>query len=211
MTCLAATLVGCAGGDGDAGDTTIAGTLRTAAGAPRLGQAFELLAAGPAGDVVIFKGELVGIEPIHHQQNQTDLEFLRVRAARTRAVAEVATPPPAAPPPACLPSNVIRLVGFPLRPAASLAGSILRTRGAIEVAGAGAPFDGKYLVKGATHRLDLARPDGATFWLPEVGDEVLVAFVGGDLARPVLLGPLWNPDDTPPEAEACRSTETTAP
>jgi phage baseplate assembly protein V len=41
-----------------------------------------------------------------------------------------------------------------------------------------------------------------TFFLPEVGDEVLVAFEGGDLERPFILGGLWNGQDNPPDANA---------
>ncbi len=36
------------------------------------------------------------------------------------------------------------------------------------------------------------------FFLPEVGDEVLVAFSGGDIARPYVLGSLWNQKKKPP-------------
>jgi len=39
---------------------------------------------------------------------------------------------------------------------------------------------------------------GAWF-LPDIGDEVLVAFEGGDLRRPYVLGALWNRRDAPPE------------
>jgi uncharacterized protein involved in type VI secretion and phage assembly len=38
-----------------------------------------------------------------------------------------------------------------------------------------------------------------TFFIPEVGDEVLVAFEHGDVNRPFVLGALWNSDDPPPE------------
>jgi uncharacterized protein involved in type VI secretion and phage assembly len=38
-----------------------------------------------------------------------------------------------------------------------------------------------------------------TFFLPEVGDEVLVAFENGDIEHPYILGSLWNGKDKPPE------------
>src|SRR5450759_1020992 len=41
-----------------------------------------------------------------------------------------------------------------------------------------------------------------TFFLPEVGDEVLVAFEGGDITRPFVLGGLWNGQDNPPDTNA---------
>jgi len=41
--------------------------------------------------------------------------------------------------------------------------------------------------------------DRGLFTLPEVGDEVLVAFDMGDLRFPYVVGSLWNARDTPPE------------
>lgn len=39
-----------------------------------------------------------------------------------------------------------------------------------------------------------------TFIIPEVGDEVLVAFEHGNINFPFVLGSLWNSEDTPPES-----------
>lgn len=38
-----------------------------------------------------------------------------------------------------------------------------------------------------------------TFFLPDVGDEVLVTFVNGDPRHPIVVGGLWNGSATPPE------------
>ncbi len=38
-----------------------------------------------------------------------------------------------------------------------------------------------------------------TYFMPEVEDEVLVAFDAGDLNRPYVVGALWNDADGPPE------------
>jgi phage protein D len=38
-------------------------------------------------------------------------------------------------------------------------------------------------------------------WLPEVNDEVLVAFEHGDINRPFIVGALWNGQDKPPDPD----------
>jgi phage protein D len=43
-----------------------------------------------------------------------------------------------------------------------------------------------------------AGADRGMYWLPEVNDEVLVAFEQGDISRPIVLGGLWNGEDAPP-------------
>ena len=45
----------------------------------------------------------------------------------------------------------------------------------------------------------MAGKDRGSFFLPEVGDEVLVAFEQNDINYPFVLGALWNGKDTPPE------------
>ena len=45
----------------------------------------------------------------------------------------------------------------------------------------------------------MAGNDRGTFFLPEVEDEVLVAFDHGDINHPYVIGTLWNGVDTPPE------------
>lgn len=42
-----------------------------------------------------------------------------------------------------------------------------------------------------------AGPDSGMIWLPEVGDEVLVAFLMGDFSHPIVVGGLWNGKDMP--------------
>lgn len=37
------------------------------------------------------------------------------------------------------------------------------------------------------------------FFIPDVGDEVLVVFVNGDARTPVVVGSLWNGTDAPPD------------
>lgn len=47
-----------------------------------------------------------------------------------------------------------------------------------------------------------AGKDRGTLWLPEVGDEVLLAFDKGNIEHPYVLGSLWNGKDVPPETNA---------
>jgi phage baseplate assembly protein V len=44
-----------------------------------------------------------------------------------------------------------------------------------------------------------------TWFVPDAGDEVLVAFEGGDLRRPVVVGALWNAKQRPPESNPERA------
>lgn len=48
----------------------------------------------------------------------------------------------------------------------------------------------------------MAGKDRGTFFLPEVEDEVLVAFDHGDINHPYIIGALWNGVDTPPETNS---------
>ncbi len=43
-----------------------------------------------------------------------------------------------------------------------------------------------------------AGPERGFFWLPEINDEVLVAFEQGNVGKPYVLGGLWNGQDKPP-------------
>ena len=45
----------------------------------------------------------------------------------------------------------------------------------------------------------MAGNERGMWFLPEVDDEVLVAFLHGDLRQPFVLGALWNGKDKPPE------------
>jgi uncharacterized protein involved in type VI secretion and phage assembly len=44
--------------------------------------------------------------------------------------------------------------------------------------------------------------NAGTWFMPEIGDEVVVAFLGGDARQPVVLGALWNGQAQPPESIA---------
>ena len=48
----------------------------------------------------------------------------------------------------------------------------------------------------------MAGPDRGTYFLPEVGDEVLVAFDRDDIRYPYVIGALWSRTDKPPEKNA---------
>jgi uncharacterized protein involved in type VI secretion and phage assembly len=45
----------------------------------------------------------------------------------------------------------------------------------------------------------MAGKNRGTYFLPEVGDEVLVAFDHGEIHHPYVVGALWNGKDIPPE------------
>jgi uncharacterized protein involved in type VI secretion and phage assembly len=45
----------------------------------------------------------------------------------------------------------------------------------------------------------MAGRDRGTWFIPEVDDEVLVAFEAGNPSRPYVIGALWNGQDQPPE------------
>lgn len=45
-------------------------------------------------------------------------------------------------------------------------------------------------------------------WLPEVNDEVLVAFESGDINHPYVMGGIWNGKDAPPETAAVAAGQT---
>ena len=45
----------------------------------------------------------------------------------------------------------------------------------------------------------MAGASRGTWFIPDVNDEVLVLFEGGDARRPYVVGALWNGSDSPPE------------
>jgi uncharacterized protein involved in type VI secretion and phage assembly len=45
----------------------------------------------------------------------------------------------------------------------------------------------------------MAGGERGTWFIPEIGDEVLLSFVAGDPRWPVVVGALWNGQDAPPE------------
>ena len=44
-----------------------------------------------------------------------------------------------------------------------------------------------------------AGPERGSWWIPDVDDEVLVAFQAGDVRHPYVVGVLWNGQDAAPE------------
>jgi uncharacterized protein involved in type VI secretion and phage assembly len=46
----------------------------------------------------------------------------------------------------------------------------------------------------------MAGDNRGSWFIPDTGDEVLVAFEGGDPRRPYVVGALWNGQDKPPES-----------
>ena len=48
----------------------------------------------------------------------------------------------------------------------------------------------------------MAGKDRGAFFLPEVDDEVLVAFECGNINMPYVIGSLWNGEDVPPETNS---------
>jgi uncharacterized protein involved in type VI secretion and phage assembly len=47
----------------------------------------------------------------------------------------------------------------------------------------------------------MAGKDRGTLFIPEVGDEVLVAFQMGDIRQPIIIGSLWNDKQKPPQGK----------
>lgn len=48
----------------------------------------------------------------------------------------------------------------------------------------------------------MAGADRGTYFVPEVGDEVLLAFDQGDIRYPYMIGALWNGQDAPPQTNS---------
>ena len=47
----------------------------------------------------------------------------------------------------------------------------------------------------------MAGPDSGTLFIPEVGNEVLVAFVRGDIGAPCVIGSVWSKTAPPPSVD----------
>jgi uncharacterized protein involved in type VI secretion and phage assembly len=70
--------------------------------------------------------------------------------------------------------------------------------GRVQIRLTGADPDGEALVM-ARVAVPFAGPDAGAFFIPDVGDEVLVSFLAGDSRQPVVIGALWNGAQRPPE------------
>ncbi len=53
----------------------------------------------------------------------------------------------------------------------------------------------------------MAGDNRGTWFIPDVKDEVLVAFEAGDLRRPYVIGALWNGTNSPPETMDANNTK----
>jgi len=53
----------------------------------------------------------------------------------------------------------------------------------------------------------MAGDNRGTWFIPDVKDEVLVAFEAGDLRRPYVIGALWNGTNSPPETMDVNNTK----
>lgn len=85
----------------------------------------------------------------------------------------------------------------------------------VDTSGSMNRFAGKYYVTAARHVYRpgaqggmlsfarLLRDDRGIYVLPELGDDVYVAFDQGDIAHPYIVGSLWNGTDTTHEKPAC--------
>jgi uncharacterized protein involved in type VI secretion and phage assembly len=56
--------------------------------------------------------------------------------------------------------------------------------------------------------LPYAGKNRGTYFVPEVGDEVLLAFDKGDIEHPFVLGVVWNGQDTPPASNSNGKNDT---
>jgi uncharacterized protein involved in type VI secretion and phage assembly len=63
-------------------------------------------------------------------------------------------------------------------------------------------FNNKVESEWCRMRQDYAGNDYGALYIPEVGDEVLVSFIHGDLRLPIILGGLYNGQDKPPSFRA---------
>jgi phage baseplate assembly protein V len=57
----------------------------------------------------------------------------------------------------------------------------------------------------ARHAVLLAGERQGTWFVPDAGDNVLVAFESGDPRKPVVVGALWNGQERPPESNPQRT------